>query len=543
MLPLETLTFRKRGLTLLLTNGGLSHPAAFSRSLIRWLTYALIIHPIAAGMAGLSFILGVVSHFREFSQARLSTWVASLASTLAMLAFIFDMVAFTIAKSRLNSADSGDVALAASLGNGIWLTLAGFVLLFISSCAFGCGTRIVGRRPRYEEKEAMRPRIDQQYAAEARRDAQDLEKAERARRNNNGGGSGLPAFPEEEMPLTAMNKPEENGSDETIGSQDIGGVGVGYGQGRAAARQGNAAGVGAGGRPVRAQSSGAQTYGDDRGRQASGSDAYGGAEPFVSMYDQQQPQQQQTGYDQQYHQPYQNQNDRQGAPGYDAYQGNPYAGQQMGYSENPGIMAMPTAEQHGGREAGQIRYASPNTYGQRPVDDSYYGQQAAAQYYPPPQGEDRNLPSNLRTGHRNTTPSQLPYATEDQPTPWHPPTSNQDRAIDLSTAGQASFYDAAADARAGAASANCSNPGSRAGHRPAMSDGTYRHGTPSAQAYHAPSSSDPYGVNSSQYYRTGFADPASRQQGPGNPAQGIPYAPNASHTPAPTYYTNEGAYR
>lgn len=197
-------------------------------SLIKWLTYALIIHPIAAGLAAVAFLSGCISHCREFSRSRATTWIASLATTVALIAFVFDIVLFSIAKSRINSASNSDVGLKARLGNAVWLTLVGFILLLVSGCFFGFGHCCIKRRPTQAEKDKVRPQMDSAYASAARKDAEDLEKMEQMRR---GGSSGLPAFPEEEMPLTAAPKTEELYAEEVPASEDIAGVGTGYGRG------------------------------------------------------------------------------------------------------------------------------------------------------------------------------------------------------------------------------------------------------------------------------------------------------------------------
>lgn len=192
-------------------------------SLIKWLTYALIIHPIAAGLAAVAFISGVASHFRELSRSRFTTCIASTAATVAMLAFVFDIVLFSIAKSRINSASNSDVGLNASLGNGVWLTLVGFILLALSGCFFGFGHCCINRRPKQAEKDSMRPQMDQVMAADSRRTATALA---------SGHNSNLPAFPEEEqMPLTAHPDETANQSVESVNEQDVAGVGTGYGRG------------------------------------------------------------------------------------------------------------------------------------------------------------------------------------------------------------------------------------------------------------------------------------------------------------------------
>lgn len=243
-------------------------------SLIKWLTYALIVHPIAAGLAAASFLSGCISHCREFSTSRITTWLTSLATTVALIAFVFDIVLFSIAKSRINSASNNDVGLQARLGNAVWLTLAGFILLFVSGCLFGFGHRCIKRRPSQEEKDRVRPQMDTIYASAARKEAEDLEKAEKARR---GGSSGLPAFPEEEVPLTSVPKTEELYSEEANTSQDIAGVGTGYGRGPG--QNEDYSNSAHGRRPLPQTQIGPNTYAQ------SNVNEYGHAEPFVSMYD------------------------------------------------------------------------------------------------------------------------------------------------------------------------------------------------------------------------------------------------------------------
>lgn len=74
----------------------------------------MILHPIAAALAGLSTLMGLVAHLRGFGATCFTTCIASLAATVALLAFVFDIVVFLIAKNRIESAASGE---SASLGN------------------------------------------------------------------------------------------------------------------------------------------------------------------------------------------------------------------------------------------------------------------------------------------------------------------------------------------------------------------------------------------------------------------------------------------
>lgn len=243
-------------------------------SLIKWLTYALIVHPIAAGLAAASFLSGCISHCREFSTSRITTWLTSLATTIALIAFVFDIVLFSIAKSRINGASNSDVGLNARLGNAVWLTLAGFILLFLSGCLFGFGHRCIKRRPTQDEKDRVRPQMDAVYASAARKEAEDLEKAEA---NERTGTSGLPAFPEEQVPLTSVPKTEELYSEENMSSQDIAGVGTGYGRGP---NPDPYSSPGRGRTPLPP----AVATQPSQNSHTTSRHEYGQAEPFVSMY-------------------------------------------------------------------------------------------------------------------------------------------------------------------------------------------------------------------------------------------------------------------
>jgi len=82
------------------------------------LTYVLILHPIAAGLAGLAAILGVIGHIREMAPLCIvsATWIAGLGSTISLLAFIFDIVVFTIAKNRINSTNASNANVTVNTG-------------------------------------------------------------------------------------------------------------------------------------------------------------------------------------------------------------------------------------------------------------------------------------------------------------------------------------------------------------------------------------------------------------------------------------------
>lgn len=113
---------------------------------VKWITYALVLHIVALGLAAVSAVFGLLAHVREMSMACCSTCISGFAASIALLAFIFDLVLFFVAKARINKVDGG----AAEIGTGIWLTLAAWILLFFSGCFFGIGRCCVRRRPRKE---------------------------------------------------------------------------------------------------------------------------------------------------------------------------------------------------------------------------------------------------------------------------------------------------------------------------------------------------------------------------------------------------------
>ncbi|GAA5889950.1 hypothetical protein JCM8208_001177 [Rhodotorula glutinis] len=167
-----------------------------SDSVLKWATYCLVLHPVAAVLGAISVVFGLLAHMHNFAGTMLSTCFASFAGTVTLLAFIFDMVVFIIAKQRIDSSSVGGQA---TLGNAIWMTLAALILFLISGFFFGCGTCST-RRNRREQKQSdmYRPMPDENYGSKLRADAV---KAEYARKED---AANLPNFPEH-VPLTATH--------------------------------------------------------------------------------------------------------------------------------------------------------------------------------------------------------------------------------------------------------------------------------------------------------------------------------------------------
>jgi uncharacterized membrane protein YccF (DUF307 family) len=200
----------------------------------------------ACGLGLIAALFGLLAHRREmaFTMTLIATWFASLATLIGMLAFIFDMVVFTIAKQRINRASSSndavEVSAAGAYGNAIWITLAGWLCFLLSGVAFRIGRRIA--RARQQDKmasEALRPKVDDSYATSARDSARFAEQRRAASSKDEGD---LPYFAEPEtVPLRAYNDPTEFGhggghgqmattSTSGYDRDAIDGVGMGYGR-------------------------------------------------------------------------------------------------------------------------------------------------------------------------------------------------------------------------------------------------------------------------------------------------------------------------
>ncbi|GAA6060272.1 hypothetical protein JCM10212_003972 [Sporobolomyces blumeae] len=326
---------------LLSINGKLS---GVSNSVLKWITYLMILHPIAAAFGVVSVIFGLLAHMHNFAGTALTTCFASFAATFSLLAFVFDIAVFVIAKQRIDSSSVGGNA---SLGPAVWMTLAAMVLFGLSGCFFGCGACVIRKqRAGREASEKTRPMPDEEYGSKLRGDALAAHERDKAYLAANTRGEGvLPAFTEhdrnkEDIPLNSMaavafdddndyqprayppppshpstQRPNHNHtSSSAFGAPSlISGVGEGYGRRNNAipgmpvslspesaytplpppGRNGtpNNAGRGTGissrlAADARAQRGYAplNEYGDDR-RQATGASAATTTEPFVGMYD------------------------------------------------------------------------------------------------------------------------------------------------------------------------------------------------------------------------------------------------------------------
>ncbi len=121
-----------------------------------------------------------------------STCVSGFAAAVALIAFIFDLVLFFVAKARINSVGT------ASMGTAIWLTLAAWLLLFFSGCLYTVGRCCISKRKPRDQWGRRQDRENGEYD-QMRLDAVKAEADRKAMQKKEVGLSPLP----EAQPLTA----------------------------------------------------------------------------------------------------------------------------------------------------------------------------------------------------------------------------------------------------------------------------------------------------------------------------------------------------
>jgi len=108
------------------------------------LTKALILHPIAAGLAGFGFFFGILGIVNFRIGTVIMTLLAGLALLTTFVVWVIDMILFGIARQRYR--DEGQRS---QYGNANWLTLGALVALLLAFCASACG--VFGRYRRKRE--------------------------------------------------------------------------------------------------------------------------------------------------------------------------------------------------------------------------------------------------------------------------------------------------------------------------------------------------------------------------------------------------------
>ncbi|KAF8589037.1 pali-domain-containing protein [Ramaria rubella] len=121
----------------------------FDNGVIHNLTFVLILHPIAAGLAAIAVLFGLCGAAYSRVGTIFMTISATLATLVTIIAWVIDMVLWGIARDRIRSAgSSGDLPLdtTAQYGNANWLTLGALVALLLAFCAGALG--VCGRYSR-----------------------------------------------------------------------------------------------------------------------------------------------------------------------------------------------------------------------------------------------------------------------------------------------------------------------------------------------------------------------------------------------------------
>ncbi|KAG7086731.1 hypothetical protein E1B28_002664 [Marasmius oreades] len=103
-------------------------------AIIHNLTMVLILHPIAAGLAGLAVLFGLCGAGYHRAGTVIMTLLSGLAALVTLVVWVIDMVLFGIARSRFR-----EQGIPAQYGNGNWLVLGALVALVLSFCASACG--------------------------------------------------------------------------------------------------------------------------------------------------------------------------------------------------------------------------------------------------------------------------------------------------------------------------------------------------------------------------------------------------------------------
>lgn len=133
-----------------------------------------------------------------------------MAAAVCLIAFIFDLVLFFAVRARVNKVEGGS----ATIGNGLWLTLAAWVLLFFAGCMFTFGRCCISRGGGGGRSKSKRDRDDEdggKFNRESERMRLDAIKAEADRKALQAAGGrerGLPAFYEYERTPLRRDEPQ-----------------------------------------------------------------------------------------------------------------------------------------------------------------------------------------------------------------------------------------------------------------------------------------------------------------------------------------------
>jgi len=112
---------------------------SFNVDVIHNLTFALILHPIAAGLCAVAVLFGICGAAYSRLGTILMTLAAAFAGIVTLVAFVIDMILWSIARSRIRDTGAAS-STTAQYGNANWLTLGAFVALILAFCAGTLGS-------------------------------------------------------------------------------------------------------------------------------------------------------------------------------------------------------------------------------------------------------------------------------------------------------------------------------------------------------------------------------------------------------------------
>jgi len=120
-------------------------------AVIHNLTFVMVLHPVAAGLAAIAVIFGLCGAAYSRIGTIMMTLLSAVAFLVTLIAWIVDMVLWGIARDRIRH--DGPPGSTAQYGNANWLTLGALIALALGFCAASCGSfGRYSRRGRYADK-------------------------------------------------------------------------------------------------------------------------------------------------------------------------------------------------------------------------------------------------------------------------------------------------------------------------------------------------------------------------------------------------------
>ncbi|BEJ16746.1 hypothetical protein CspHIS471_0601470 [Cutaneotrichosporon sp. HIS471] len=199
----------------------------------KYLTYVLVLHIVGLGFAGIALIICLIDLIPGFNLLCFPTCMASLASTVTLIAFVFDLAIFFIAKGAIGKMAGAS----AQIGAAVWMTLAAWVCCSVAICTFGmanCCCNFGGGRRREDRKRKKDRDLDLDEEDDYFKSRRDRDMRMHAIRDEERRKyeQDLPSFqPYEREPLNPGPPEDKYLYDETAAhGTGVQGVGMGYGR-------------------------------------------------------------------------------------------------------------------------------------------------------------------------------------------------------------------------------------------------------------------------------------------------------------------------